>query len=569
MFEKLINGVSIPFKKLKVFNQILIIAGVMFVFLALEGIMGIYTIETLNKFSRNTFNDGFQLMFRINDFQKNFQKLQTNYLQDIFVNGSSAAEGFKDDQDKIKREINQLKEANLENVNNLENEITTMNRILEKPANQDNYRELEMSLSNIKYSLENVNGRVRLLAMISMDQGERYSNMAKLITLILLLMGTGLAVLLSLAIAIPIAKPLKSVKITANSLSDGDLTKTIPAEGSLEVVTVVDSLNKAIVGLRKLVGGIHNQSNTLYSASQDLKNASKETGRSATEVAKAMEELARASTEQASETSEAVENINRLSDLVRQVSGELKNISAESEGVAQSAKLGQKATNNVAEAIAKIYGMTKEVTANIDELNKTSVQIAEITSLIQGIAEQTSLLALNAAIEAARAGEHGKGFAVVAAETGKLADESKQAAQLISDLIDQVKSCSEKAVLSVTNGMNVVESGKSLVSDATVTFEDIFNKLGGILARIDSVTLSAKRMADSNEGMISAISNIAALSEESVASTEEVSAIAEEQNVLVEQVNALAENLIEISSELKKSVSQFRIHSSNEGEHTV
>jgi methyl-accepting chemotaxis protein len=131
-----------------------------------------------------------------------------------------------------------------------------------------------------------------------------------------------------------------------------------------------------------------------------------------------------------------------------------------------------------------------------------------ITTVIQGIAEQTTLLALNAAIEAARAGEYGRGFAVVAAETGKLADQSKQAAQLINNLIDQMKQRFKHAVQSMTNGIKVVESGKNLAVKATITFENIFSKLGNILPRIDSVALSAKKMAESNEGVITAITNI-------------------------------------------------------------
>ncbi|HEY8463011.1 MAG TPA: HAMP domain-containing methyl-accepting chemotaxis protein [Bacillota bacterium] len=361
------------------------------------------------------------------------------------------------------------------------------------------------------------------------------------------------------AIAILIAKPLELVDDTAKALANGNLTKTVHAKGSREVAGMTESLNRAISSLRELVGGVNEHSNMLYIASQELKHSSSETGRTAVEVAKTMEELSHAATEQADQTTAAVNNINILAGLVRQVSSELKAISADSESIAQSATLGQKATRDVTNEILNIYNMTKDVSMVINDLNNTSSEIEVITTVIERIAEQTTLLALNAAIEAARAGEYGRGFDVVAQETGKLAEQSKQAAQMISSLISQMKQRSQQAVNSIINGMKMVESGKDLAAEATITFENIFTKLENILIRIDSVAFSAKKMVERNESAIAAITNIAALSEESMASTEEVTAATEEQSAATEEVSALAENLADISSQLKRSISRFVI----------
>lgn len=75
------------------------------------------------------------------------------------------------------------------------------------------------------------------------------------------------------------------------------------------------------------------------------------------------------------------------------------------------------------------------------EISGSSKRIAEITTVINGIAFQTNILALNAAAGAARAGEQGRGFAVVAGEMRSLAQRSAQAAKEIEGLIAESAHC--------------------------------------------------------------------------------------------------------------------------------
>ena len=107
----------------------------------------------------------------------------------------------------------------------------------------------------------------------------------------------------------------------------------------------------------------------------------------------------------------------------------------------------------------------------ISALGEKSKEIGNIVDTINQISEQTNLLALNAAIEAARAGEAGRGFAVVADEVRKLAEESGNATQQISNLIKSIRDEIDGAVKSMSENTAQVEEGSKGVSEAVKAFE--------------------------------------------------------------------------------------------------
>jgi methyl-accepting chemotaxis protein len=90
-----------------------------------------------------------------------------------------------------------------------------------------------------------------------------------------------------------------------------------------------------------------------------------------------------------------------------------------------------------------------------------SRNIAEVVTVIEGIAFQTNILALNAAVEAARAGAAGRSFAVVAQEVRALAQRSANAAREIGGIVgDATREIERGASLSgtVVAAMEGIES---------------------------------------------------------------------------------------------------------------
>lgn len=548
--------------RLRVFYQILLIIIIMVGFIFLEGYLSLNVIDQMQQVSSDVFNSTVDRFKTINETRDELDKYRKEYLLILAgVNPSVISTNVLFNQ--TMGLVPLLSNIDSEQSSLIYEGIQSVRAIFEKPVSPENYGKLEAELALMNIALKNMEDDILTKATESMQFGNTFSVESRNTTLEILLISIVSSILLALIITASISNPLKSIVNAAKSLATGDLSKDVNAHGCREATQVVKGLNEAIFGLRKLVGGINEQAQLLINASNELRDASGDSGRSAAEVARAMEELAKASSEQANQITQAVDTITELGDFVRRVSTEAEKIAMVSEKVAGSAKVGQKVTGDVANEINELYLSTKEVATVIEELNRTSGEISEITSVIGGIAEQTTLLALNASIEAARAGIQGKGFSVVAKETGKLAEQSKQAAQMIADLIVQMKTKTSHAVEVIQKGINRVEAGKVLTTEAAVAFESIFKELREVLEQIQQVTYFTRQMADKNESVISMIGGIATISEQSMANTQEVSATAQEQSASAQQVASLAENLAAIANKLKESVAVFEIQNAN------
>lgn len=544
--------------KMKVFPQILMVIGVMLLVIFMMGLMSFYSINKMQDITMQVFQQNAGRLGDIGKTKYEMEQIKLDYRE--VLDGSESVLPSRNAFTEPLQKIRGLAVVDRDESAQMENEIENVMNIGLQPASEENYQTLNNAINTVDAGLDSLENSISLKAMDTIGKSKEYANYSRIAMGIAVIIGLVLAILVALAIAGSISKPLKSMVTATEALAKGNLNANISIEkGSVEVESMVKGLNGAIIGLRSLVQGINEQAETLSTASKELKDASADTGQSASQVAKAMEELSKASSEQSEQINQAVETIHLLSDIVKKVSSDTENIATSSEKVAESAKEGQRATDAVAHQINELFDSTQEVHGVIKDLSKTSDEITEITTVIEGIAEQTTLLALNASIEAARAGEHGKGFSVVAKETGKLAEQSKQAAQLIAGLIAQMHKRTEVAVEAIQKGIYRAEEGKNLAAEANKTFGNIFKTLIYNLSQIEAVTKSARQMAASNDNVIGAITTIAAIAEESLASTEEVSATAEEQSASVEEVTALAENLSEIANHLRNSIAKFDV----------
>ncbi len=188
------------------------------------------------------------------------------------------------------------------------------------------------------------------------------------------------------------------------------------------------------------------------------------------------------------------------------------------------------------------------------DLKEKSNHIQSITEIISGIAEQTNLLSLNASIESARAGEAGRGFAVVADEIRKLASQSKESANDINNIINELQGKADHSLQSVIKMKQVTNQQNDLIIQTKNIFDQTIAQMNNVNQNAKSVNQKVHEILKSNQQIVDSIGSISAVSEETTANTEEVTAMMHKNIEQAQQARQLVEELMNSSEEMKKYI---------------
>lgn len=153
------------------------------------------------------------------------------------------------------------------------------------------------------------------------------------------------------------------------------------------------------------------------------------------ELNRATDNLGRINSQLNSTSQSLSDNSSELSSATTECSATVDQLNQLALGNAEKIDLCSESAQTALRVTAAGAEQTQLISRSLDELERSSEEIQNVVNMIEDIAFQTKILALNAAIEAARAGEAGKGFSVVAAEVGSLSQNSSEAAQRASDIV--------------------------------------------------------------------------------------------------------------------------------------
>ncbi len=348
-------------------------------------------------------------------------------------------------------------------------------------------------------------------------------------------------------------------------LSSGDVN-----QGAVRQSRSLEECHLAIQGIDQTLAGIAENTGNLLDAAEGSSSATMELGSTIEEIAEQMEklfaiveEVSSSITEMSVASQQVTDNVEALSSSteitassitemdasIKEIEENAERTNALSEEAARDAQRGKEAVDETIQGIGAVREIVDGASAVIQDLGAQSSAISKILTVIDEVADQTSLLALNAAIIAAQAGDHGRGFAVVADEIRELADRTAVSTREIAAIITSLQTGTQGAVKAMSSASDRVHKEAERSRAAGQALEKIRTSTLNATEQVRGIVRATQEQARGSQQITQSINQVAAM-------LNQIAAAINQQSDGTRQLAQAAESMREIASRVKLSTSE-------------
>ena len=227
---------------------------------------------------------------------------------------------------------------------------------------------------------------------------------------------------------------------------------------------------------------------------------------------------------QASSVNETTVTIDELSSSARQSAEQAELASVGARKALMLAEEGAKSVQDTITEMSQLKAQVNEIANQIDNLRQQTDRIGGISRLVGNLARQTNMLAINASVEAIRASDENHGFSVIANEIRQLAEQSKESADLIKNLVANIHKAIDATVAVTDEGNRKVDRGIDLTNATTERFIGVTDSINNIFLNNQQIFFSAKQQANAVQQVLTAMNAINLGAKDNATSIEQVQA---------------------------------------------
>ncbi|MBW6410710.1 methyl-accepting chemotaxis protein [Clostridium weizhouense] len=353
----------------------------------------------------------------------------------------------------------------------------------------------------------------------------------------------------------------KIIKLLGN-IGNGNLNIEIEKElldREDEIGMICNSISKTKDSIKGVIEQLNESVEKVEDGIIKLNDVSSTVNNSSSRVLLSVQNVAEGSSTQASSLMDINNVLNDFNEKIKNIVLNIDNLNISAKDVKSDNIDNKIIMDGIVSSSDEVSSKVKEFNNKIGTLGKSITKIGEIIGVINGMSEQTNLLALNASIEAARAGEAGKGFAVVADEVKNLAEQSRQAAKEIEDIINEnIKLMDTISIES--NGVNkTIEKQVIEMKKGVNIFSKVNQSLDIIIPQIELIDTDINHIQIKSGKIFEKVEEISSVSEEVSASSQEIVSLASELENVTGDIYSLSNNLNEVSHEVTEGLQKFDI----------